>query len=60
MRNLNCEMSKISEIENAWIIEVKRRFDEVKSGKVEPVPGDIVMAKARAMLTASDKKIPRP
>jgi putative addiction module component (TIGR02574 family) len=36
-----------SEIDELWKVEVERRIDEVKSGKVKTIPGDEVFAKIR-------------
>ncbi len=44
------EHNMLPEINKAWMKEVRRRFEEIRSGKVEPISGDVVMAKARAML----------
>ena len=37
-------------IEQAWIEEVRRRKEEIKSGKVTPVPGEEVHREARKIL----------
>lgn len=37
-------------IEEAWMKEAKRRDDEIESGAVAAIPGDIVMARLRASL----------
>jgi len=37
-------------IEQAWIDEVRRRKEEIKSGKVTPVPGEQVHKEARNLL----------
>jgi hypothetical protein len=34
-------------IEKAWISEAKRRRDEVRAGKVEPIPGDEALLDVR-------------
>jgi len=34
-------------IEKAWILEAKRRRDEVRDGKVEPIPGDEALLDVR-------------
>jgi putative addiction module component (TIGR02574 family) len=39
-----------SEISAAWASEAERRDDEIESGKVELLPGNEVIARARAML----------
>lgn len=33
--------------EEAWAVEVDRRLGEVRSGKVQPLPGEPVMAELR-------------
>lgn len=38
------------DIEQAWIDEIKRRKDEIKSGKVTPVSGQEVHRTARELL----------
>lgn len=45
-------------IEEAHLEEIRRRIAQLDTGEVEPVPGDVVMAGARAMLgqfSASDR-----
>ena len=37
-------------IEQAWIDEVRRRKEEIKSGKITPVPGEEVHREARKIL----------
>ncbi|CAN5268060.1 hypothetical protein BH23BAC3_BH23BAC3_01450 [soil metagenome] len=38
------------DIEQAWIDEVHRRKEEMKSGKVTPIPGEEVHKEARKLL----------
>ena len=38
------------DIEQAWIDEVHRRKEEIKSGKVTPIPGKEVHKEARKLL----------
>ena len=38
------------DIEQAWIDEVRRRKEEIKSGKVTPIPGEQVHKEARNLL----------
>ena len=38
------------DIEQAWVDEVKRRKEEIKSGKVNPIPGQEVHKAARELL----------
>jgi len=37
-----------AEIEQLWLEEAERRSAEIDAGLVEPIPGDQVIAKARA------------
>ena len=37
-------------IREIWLTEVKRRRDEVRSGKVKPIPGPEVMESVRTLL----------
>ena len=37
-------------VHSAWIVEVKRRRDEIHSGIVEPIPGEEALAQIRQML----------
>ena len=34
----------------AWLVVARRRLDEMRSGRVEPIPGDVVFEKARRRL----------
>ena len=36
------------EIDAAWAIEAEKRMREIDEGKVEPIPGDEVMARLRS------------
>ncbi len=38
------------DIDQAWIDEVRRRKEEIKSGKVTPIPGDQVHKDVRNLL----------
>ncbi len=38
------------EIERAWALEAERRLDEIRSGKVELIPGEEAMAKIRRLV----------
>ena len=40
-----------SDVENAWIAEAKRRYQELIEGRARGVPGDRVFANIRALLT---------
>ena len=39
-------------VEEAWAKEVARRVEDLQSGKVETIPADVVMARAREALRA--------
>ena len=39
-----------SDVEEAWMRESKRRYQELASGKVKPVPATLVFQKARDRL----------
>jgi putative addiction module component (TIGR02574 family) len=38
------------EIERRWADVIKRRVEELRSGKVKGIPGDVVMKKLRAII----------
>lgn len=38
------------EIDAAWRDEVRRRIDEIEKGRVQPIPLEETLAKARAIL----------
>lgn len=38
------------DIRDIWATEALRRLDEVRSGRVESIPGDVVLARARSLL----------
>ena len=38
-----------SVVERAWDEELARRIEDIRSGRVELIPGDEVMAEARAL-----------
>ena len=38
------------EVERAWDEELARRIEDIRSGRVELVPGEEVLARARALL----------
>ena len=37
-------------IEGAWMLEAKRRDEEIESGTVQAIPGDVALARLRAGL----------
>lgn len=41
------EADDIGPIEKAWIIEAKRRRDEVRSGRIEPIAGEEALKNIR-------------
>ena len=40
------------EVEAAWMSEAQRRMEELRSGRVQGIPGDKVMARIRQKLPA--------
>ena len=44
------EFDTNSTIQAAWTTEAKRRRDEVRSGTVQPIPGDKALAQVRRRL----------
>jgi len=38
---------EIGSIDRLWVVEAKRRRDEVRSGRVEAIPGDQALKKVR-------------
>jgi putative addiction module component (TIGR02574 family) len=40
----------LSRIDKAWLAEAKRRRDEVRSGRIQTIPGDEALAKVRREL----------
>lgn len=38
------------EVERAWAAEAIRRRDEVRSGRVQPIPGEQVLAEVRSAI----------
>jgi len=43
-------MEEPTEIERLWSSEAVRRRDEVRSGRVEPIPGEEVLEEARRLV----------
>lgn len=39
-----------AEIAKLWTAEAERRLEELRTGKVKSIPGDLVMARVRARL----------
>jgi putative addiction module component (TIGR02574 family) len=48
VESLDFEMP--DEIQKVWVAEAIRRRDEIRSGKVKPVPGNEVIAEIRRMV----------
>jgi len=44
------EDSPLSEIDQAWIDEAERRYDELVSGRVNGIPADLAMMEIRRKL----------
>lgn len=44
------ESEELDEIQRLWIVEAIRRRDEVRSGKVQPVPGEQVLDEVRRLV----------
>lgn len=47
---LSLESTTEQELSNDWLLEARRRAEEIDNGMVELVPGDEVMRKARALV----------
>jgi putative addiction module component (TIGR02574 family) len=45
------------DVESAWDAEIKRRLDEIDSGKVKMVPGKEVLARMDARLKARRQRV---
>jgi putative addiction module component (TIGR02574 family) len=45
-------MDKDSGLSPAWVSEVRRRRDDLRSGKVQGIPGDEALARVRAAALA--------
>lgn len=44
------DFSEADEIQKTWAAESVRRRDEVRSGKVQPIPGEQVLAEVRRLV----------
>jgi len=44
------DSSDLGHVEQLWVSEAKRRRDEIRSGKVKPIPGEEALRKARSAL----------
>ncbi|MBA2242982.1 MAG: addiction module protein [Chthoniobacterales bacterium] len=44
------DTTEADEIQRAWIAEAVRRRDDVRSGRVQPIPSDEVLAEVRRAL----------
>lgn len=47
---LSLESPSEEELRSDWLLEARRRADELDNGSVQAVPGDEVMKKARALI----------
>lgn len=47
---LSLESPSDEELKADWLLEARRRAEELDSGSVQAVPGDEVMKKARALI----------
>lgn len=46
---LSLESPSEEELRSEWLLEARRRADELDNGSVQAVPGDDVLRKARAL-----------
>jgi putative addiction module component (TIGR02574 family) len=44
------DSTEIDDIQKLWVTEAVRRRDEVRSGRVKPVPGEDVLAEVRRIV----------
>ena len=44
------EFAEIDEVHQLWTAEAVRRHDEVRSGKVQPIPGEQVLEEVRRIV----------
>jgi putative addiction module component (TIGR02574 family) len=44
------DLSEPDEIQRLWVTEALRRRDEVRSGHIQPVPGEEVLAEIRRLV----------
>ncbi|MFA5677981.1 MAG: addiction module protein [Pseudomonas sp.] len=47
---LSLEAPSAQELRSDWLLEARRRAEELDSGAVQAVPGEEVMRKARALI----------
>lgn len=47
---LSLEAPSEEELRSDWLLEARRRADELDNGSVQAVPGDEVMSKARTLI----------
>ena len=47
---LSMEAPSEEELRSEWLLEARRRGEELDDGSVQPVPGEDVMRKARALI----------
>lgn len=46
---LSMDAGELTRIDQLWATESRRRLDEILQGKVETIPGDEVLARARRL-----------
>ena len=44
------DLTETDELQRVWAAEAIRRRDEVRSGRVQPIPGDEVLAEVRRIV----------
>jgi putative addiction module component (TIGR02574 family) len=44
------DLAETDEIQRLWAAEAVRRRDEIRSGQVQPIPGDEVLAEVRRVV----------
>lgn len=47
---LTTELQPDAEVETAWRVETRRRVQEIESGRVEGIPGEVVSARIRQIV----------
>ncbi|QEA38706.1 addiction module protein [Pistricoccus aurantiacus] len=47
---LSLESPSAEELRSDWLLEARRRAEELDNGSIQSVPGDDVMRKARALI----------
>lgn len=44
------DAAELGQIDRAWLTEARRRVDEVRNGRVKPIPGDVALRSVRDAL----------